>query len=105
MPQADNKFGVVRSVQLRWATLALSFFLLLSCTALCAHIDKAGGDDGNGHCSICLSAAAHRATVQPVAAVNVSPDFVVTELATRSDQLIKQGRFISSLYIRPPPLS
>jgi hypothetical protein len=89
---------------LRWATLALSLFILLSCTALCTHIDK-DCSDGNGHCPICLSAAAHRATVQVIAAVHVSPEFVVTELAPHFDQLIKQDRFISSLYIRPPPLS
>jgi len=99
--QAQNKF---RSMHLRWAMLALSVFILLSCTVLCAHIDKDCGD-GNGHCSICLTAAGHKATVQPIAALHVSPDFVVAAIAPDSDPLVKQARFDSSLYIRPPPLS
>ena len=103
MPQVNKKFGVVYSSQIRWATLALSLLMLLSCTALCTHIDKACGDDGKGHCSLCLGAAAHG--VRPVVAVHVSPDFVVAELTSDSDPLIKQDRFDSSLYIRPPPLS
>src|SRR6266404_8605662 len=93
-----------RDVQLRWATLALSFFILLSCTALCTHIDK-DCSDGNGHCSICLTAAGHKATVQPIAAIHRSPEFVVAAIAPISDPLVKQTRFDSSLYIRPPPLS
>jgi hypothetical protein len=92
-------------VSLRWATLALSIVILLSCTALCTHIDKDRGDDGKGHCSICLSAATHKATVQPIAALYLSPEIVVIAFAADSDPLIKQGRFDSSLYIRPPPLS
>jgi hypothetical protein len=93
-----------RLVRLRWATLALSIFILLSCTALCTHIDK-DCSDGSGHCPICLSAAAHKATVQPIAAIHPSPDFVITAIAPDSDPLIKQARLDSSLYIRPPPLS
>src|SRR3954452_14284845 len=93
-----------RMLHLRWATLALSLFILLSCTALCTHIDK-DCSDGNGHCPICLTAAAHKATVQPIAAIHLSPDFVITAIAPEPDSLIKQPRFDSSLYIRPPPLS
>src|SRR3954468_4199861 len=93
-----------RTLHLRWATLALSLFILLSCTALCTHIDK-DCSDGNGHCPICLTAAAHKATVQPIAAIHLSPDFVISEVAPDSDPLIKLERFHSSLYIRPPPLS
>src|SRR5205085_3642843 len=92
-------------VSLRWATLALCLVLLTSCTVLCAHIDKNWSDDGKGHCSICLSAARHKATVQPIAELHVSPDFVVAAVAPDSDPLVKQARFVSSLYIRPPPLS
>ena len=105
MPLANNKFGGVSGIQVRWATLALSLAILLSCTALCTHIDKACGDDGKGHCSICLSAAGHKATVQPIAAVHVAPELLVAPLTAESDPLIKQDRFVSSLHIRPPPLS
>ena len=94
-----------RVVQLRWATLALCLVLLVSCTVLCAHIDKDFGDDGKGHCSICLSAATHKATVQPIAAINRSPEFVIAAIAPDFDPLVKQARFDSSVYIRPPPLS
>jgi hypothetical protein len=103
MSPGNNKFGVVYSSQIRWATLALSLLILLSCTTLCTHIDKPCGDDGKGHCSICLGAAAHG--VRPIAAVRLSPDFVIAEFSADSDPLIKQDRFGSSLYIRPPPLS
>jgi hypothetical protein len=78
-------------------------FILLSCTVLCTHIDKKGGDDGEGHCSICLSAVAH--IVQPVSAVQVAPIISVSTVTTVPDPLLKQTRFESSLYIRPPPLS
>jgi hypothetical protein len=98
---AQSKF---RNMRLRWATLALSVFILLSCTVLCTHIDKDCGE-GNGHCSICLTASGHKATVQPIAELHLSPDFVVAAVAPDSDPLVKQARFDSSLYIRPPPLS
>jgi hypothetical protein len=94
-----------RLVRIRWALIALCLFIVTSCTVLCAHVDKPGGDDGNGHCSICLTVAAHKATVQPIAAIHLSPDFVITAIAPEPDSLIKQPRFESSLYIRPPPLS
>jgi len=78
--------------------------ILLSCTLLCTHIDR-DCSDGNGHCQICLTAAAHKATVQPIAAIHLSPEFVITAIAPESDPLIKHERFDASLYIRPPPLS
>src|SRR5437868_11274743 len=93
-----------RIVRLRWALIALCLFIVTSCTVLCTHIDK-NCRDGNGHCPICLTAAAHKATVQPVAAIHLSPDFVISAIAPDSDPLVKQPRFDSSLYIRPPPLS
>jgi hypothetical protein len=93
-----------RSIYLRGAVLALSAFILLSCTVLCTHIDK-DYSDGNGHCSICLTAAGHKATVQPIAVLHLSPDSVIAAIAPDSDPLVKQTRFDSSLYIRPPPLS
>ena len=96
--------GKSRSIHLRWAMVALSAFILFSCTVLCAHIDK-DCSDGNGHCSICLTAAGHKATVQPVVALHLSPHFVVAAMAPDSDPLVKQARFDWSLYIRPPPLS
>jgi len=92
-------------VHLRWGILALCLLIVTSCTVLCTHIDKPGGDDSNGHCSICLTVAGHRAIIQAVVVTHVSPDLVVTELTAHSDQIIKQDRFASSLYIRPPPLS
>jgi hypothetical protein len=94
-----------RSIHLRWAMLALSVFILVSCTVLCGHVDKPGGDDGDGHCSLCLTAAGHKATVQPIVALHLSPHFVVAAIAPDCDPLVKQARFDSSLYIRPPPLS
>src|SRR3954468_10434193 len=81
--------------------LALSIVFLLACTSFAAHVDKVGGDDGKGHCSICLGATAH--LVQPTAAIQVAPQLVAAAVAPNSDPLIKQDRFTSSVYIRPPP--
>ena len=91
------------SHHLRWLTLALSVLVLFACTAFCTHLDKAAGDDGKGHCSICLGATSH--IVQPTAAVQVTPQIVTAALTFDSDPLIKQHRFVSALYIRPPPIS
>ena len=90
-----------RNQQLRWLTLVLSVLLLFACTSFATHIDKARGDDGKGHCSICLAATAH--IVQPIAAVQVTPEIVTAAFAAASDPLIKQDRFAFALYIRPPP--
>ena len=88
---------------MRWALLALSLFIFLSCTALCTHIDKACGDDGKGHCSICLIAARHVVpTSQPALG---TPHLAVSELTVESEPRFLAQRFPSSLYIRPPPLS
>ena len=86
----------------RFLVLGLAIVVLLACTSFVTHVDKAGGDDGKGHCSICLSATAH--IVQPMAAVQVAPVLVGAAVAPNSDPLIKQDRFASSLYIRPPPV-
>jgi hypothetical protein len=99
--QAQDKS---RIVHIRWAILALCLLILTSCTVLCTHIDKNCSDDGKGHCSLCLSAAAHG--VQPRAAVQTpAPTLLVSDLILNADPLIKQERFATSLYIRPPPLS
>jgi hypothetical protein len=92
-----------RASHLRWLTLALSVLVLFACTSFCTHLDKAAGDDGKGHCSICLGATSH--IVQPTAAVQVTPQIVTAEFTSASDPLIKQYRFVSALYIRPPPVS
>ena len=84
-----------------WLTLALTIVVLIACTSFATHCDKARGDDGKGHCSICLGATAH--IVQPAAAVQVTPQIVTATLTADSDPLIKQGPFLSALYIRPPP--
>jgi hypothetical protein len=81
--------------------LALSIVFLLACTSFAAHVDKAGGDDGKGHCSICLGATAH--IVQPTAAIEIQPQVFTAWIASAADPSIKQDRFASSLYIRPPP--
>ena len=81
--------------------LGLAFVFLLACTSFATHVDKAGGDDGKGHCSICLGATAH--IVQPMSAVQVAPVLLAAAIAVNSDPLEKQDRFASSLYIRPPP--
>jgi hypothetical protein len=85
----------------RWLTLALLLLFALSCTSFATHVDKAGGDDGKGHCSICLGGTAH--IVQPVAALAISPQLVAAGITTPSDPAVKQDQFASSLYIRPPP--
>src|SRR5256885_5705382 len=81
--------------------LALSIVFLLACSSFAAHVDKPRGDDGKGHCSICLGATAH--IVQPTAAVQVAPQIVAAAFTPDSDPLIKQDRLPSALYIRPPP--
>jgi|SRR3954468_4244209 hypothetical protein len=81
--------------------LALSIVFLLACTSFAAHVDKAGGDDGKGHCSICLGATAH--IVQPVTPIPTAPQLATARFTATTDPLMKQGRFDSSLYIRPPP--
>src|SRR6476620_3496182 len=85
----------------RFLVLGLAFVVLLACTSFATHVDKAGGDDGKGHCSICLGATAH--IVQPTTAVQVAPVLVAAAIAANSDPLIKQDRFAFSLFIRPPP--
>ena len=85
----------------RILVLGLAVVFLLACTSFATHVDKVGGDDGKGHCSICLGATAH--IVPPMAAVQVVPVLVAAAVAPNSDPLIKQDRFTSSLYIRPPP--
>jgi len=92
---------ITRQKRLRFLALGLSVVFLLACTFYVTHIDKAGGDDGKGHCSICLGATAH--IVQPAAAVQLAAQLVSREIAPNSDPLIKQHGFASSLYIRPPP--
>ena len=90
-----------RAKQFRWLTLAVSVLVLLACSSFAAHVDKARGDDGKGHCSICLGATAH--IVQPTAAVQAAPQIVAAAFTPDSDPLIKQDRLPSALYIRPPP--
>jgi len=90
-----------RAKQFRWLTLAVSVLVLLACSSFAAHVDKARGDDGKGHCSICLGATAH--IVQPAAATQVSPQLVAADFTPAFDPIIKQDRFASALYIRPPP--
>src|SRR5436305_13188791 len=85
----------------RFFVLGLAIVVLVSCTSFAAHVDKAGGDDGKGHCSICLGATAH--IVQPTAAIEIQPQVFTASIAPASDSSIKQDRFASSLYIRPPP--
>jgi hypothetical protein len=87
--------------RLRWLTIAVSVLVLVACTSFATHVDKARGDDGKGHCSICLAATSH--IVQPTAAVQVAPQIVAAAFTPESDPLIKQDRFASALYIRPPP--
>ena len=92
-----------RASHFRWLALGVSVLVLLACTSFCTHIHKAAGDDGKGHCSICLGATSH--IVQPAAAVQVTPQIVTAAFTADSDALIKQDRFVSALYIRPPPVS
>lgn len=87
----------------KFLVLVLAFVVLLACNSFATHVDKAGGDDGKGHCSICLGATAH--IVQPMAAVQVEPALVAAAVTPNSETLIKQDRFASSVYIRPPPAS
>src|SRR3954471_13737261 len=81
--------------------LALSIVFLLACTSFAAHVDRAGGDDGKGHCSICLGATAH--IVQPVSPVATAPQLIPSRFTATSDTLVALARYESSLYIRPPP--
>jgi|1185.fasta_scaffold50261_2 hypothetical protein len=85
----------------KFLVLGLALVFVLACTSFAAHVDKAAGDDGKGHCSICLGGTAH--IVPPMAVVQVAPVLVAAAVAPSSDPLIKQDRFASSLYIRPPP--
>lgn len=90
-----------RVKRFRWVTLALSLLVLVACTSFATHVDKARGDDGKGHCSICLGATAH--IVQPTAQIQVTPQLVAASFTLASDPLIKQDLLVSALYIRPPP--
>ena len=81
--------------------LILCVVFLLACTSFAAHVDRVGGDDGKGHCSICLGATAH--IVQPVTPVASAPQLATSRFTATSDTLVAQDRFESSLYIRPPP--
>ena len=92
-----------RMTAIRWATLVLSLFIFLSCTALCTHMDKPSGDDGKGHCYICLIAARH--IVQSNQALSPAPHLTVEAFIVDIDPQVRVERFDSSLYIRPPPLS
>ena len=60
--------------RLRWLTIAVSILVLVACTSFATHVDKARGDDGKGHCSICLAATSH--IVQSAGAVQVAPQIV-----------------------------
>ena len=84
-----------RANQFRWLTVAVSILVLIACTSFVTHVDKAGGDDGKGHCSICLGATSH--IVQPAAAVQIAPQIVTAAFTSTSDPLIKQDQFISAL--------
>jgi hypothetical protein len=90
-----------RVKRFRWLTLAVCLLVLIACTSFATHFDKAQGDDGKGHCSICLGATAH--IVQPAAAIDVAPQLVAAGFTAPSDPLIKQNLFVSALYNRPPP--
>jgi hypothetical protein len=81
--------------------LVLSVVFLLACTSFAAHVDRVGGDDGKGHCSICLGATAH--IVQPVTPVSNAPQLITSRFTATPDALVALDRFESSLYIRPPP--
>src|SRR4051794_17151894 len=87
--------------RLRFLAIALSVVFLLACTSFAAHVDRAGGDDGKGHCSICLGATAH--VVQPVSPVASAPQLITARFTPTTDPLIDLDRLESSLYIRPPP--
>ncbi len=86
---------------LKCLALVLSVVFLLACTSFAAHVDRAGGDDGKGHCSICLGATAH--IVQPVTPVASAPQLITSRFTATLDTLVTLDRFESSLYIRPPP--
>lgn len=85
----------------KFLALALAVVFLLACTSFATHLDKAAGDDGKGHCSICLGATAH--LVQPAAALPLAPHIVAARVLASPDPLLKQDRFVASHYIRPPP--
>src|SRR3954454_9380003 len=93
--------AISRPKMLKCLALVLCVVFLLACTSFAAHVDKAGGDDGKGHCSICLGATAH--IVQPVTPIPTAPLLATARFTATTDPLMKQGRFDSSLYIRPPP--
>jgi hypothetical protein len=90
-----------RSKMLKCLALVLSVVFLLACTSFAAHLDRAGGDDGKGHCSICLGATAH--IVQPVTPVASAPQLITSRFSATPDTLVALDRLESSLYIRPPP--
>ena len=75
--------------QFQWLTLALSILVLVACTSFATHVDKAAGDDGKGHCSICLGATAH--IVPPAATIQVAPQVVTAAFTPASVPLIKQA--------------
>jgi hypothetical protein len=93
--------AISRSKTLKCLALVLSVVFLLACTSFAAHVDRAGGDDGKGHCSICLGATAH--IVQPVTPIASAPQLITSRFTATSDALVSLDRFESSLYIRPPP--
>src|SRR3954464_9129076 len=93
--------AISRPKVMKCLALALSIVLLLACTSFAAHVDRAGGDDGKGHCSICLGATAH--IVQPVTPVASAPQLITSRFTATPDTLVAADRFQSSLYIRPPP--
>src|SRR3954469_8999410 len=93
--------AISRSKTLKCLALVLSVVFLLACTSFAAHVDRKDGDDGKGHCSICLGATAH--IVQPVTPVAAAPNLITSRFTATSDPLIDLDLFRSSLYIRPPP--
>jgi|1185.fasta_scaffold492180_1 hypothetical protein len=93
--------AISRPKLLKCLALVLSVVFLLACTSFAAHVDRAGGDDGKGHCSICLGATAH--IVQPVTPVATAPQLIPSRFTATSDTLVALARYESSLYIRPPP--
>src|SRR3954454_14021903 len=85
----------------KFLVVGLAVVFLLACTSFAAHVDRAAGDDGKGHCSICLGATAH--IVQPVTPVANAPQLITSRFTATPDALVALDRFESSLYIRPPP--
>src|SRR3954465_2949598 len=93
--------AISRPKMMKCLALVLSIVFLLACTSFAAHVDRAGGDDGKGHCSICLGATAH--IVQPVTPIASAPQLITSRFTASSDTLVAVDRFESPLYIRPPP--